>query len=180
MHTRPLQIRSRRAGFTLLEVIITGLSRHEFSLATDRVADLLTMYAQRDTLTSRPVGIGYDADRQELQLLLYTADDDGYADWNLDRFVDPVSLEGVIDLEALRIYADGESVNISEYPLTHTPGTERPDIQIVMQSPDGSQTTTLLLPPHALVPLRGDEGATVVELRRPVDLDEQGRSREDW
>ena len=196
MRNRPLHPPVRRAGFTLLEIIIvvtiiaimatltvprlTGLSRREFALAGDRVSDLLMMYAQRDATMTRPVGIALNPDRQALELLIYTENGNGEADWFVDRYVDPVLLGGVVDLENLRVFADGESVNIVQYPLTHAPGTERPDIEIVLQSADGTQSTVLLLPPHALVPMRGEAGASVVELRRPVDLDEQGRSREDW
>ncbi|MCP3905955.1 MAG: type II secretion system protein [Planctomycetes bacterium] len=194
MTARPFHSRSPRA-FTLLEVLIvvvilailatlavprlTGTTRRTFDLTVDRVADLLVMFAQRDALGQKPVGIRFDASRRELQLVTLERYDDGASDWWVDRFVIPVELPDVIDEERLGVYADGEWVDVREWPLHHTPGENRPSIEIVLASVDGEHETTIVLAPHDVAPRRSDRAGTVAA-RTPIDLDGAGRSREDW
>lgn len=188
---------TRREGFTLLEVIVAvsiiailasiivprfaGGSRRQFDLAVDQVGDLLVMFAQRDNLGRQPIGLMHDDDTQVLKLMvLDTIDEDstGPAEWRPDLFVQPLVLPPILDHEAIWVYADGEQVDIREWPLAHMPGEERPMIEIVLRSRDEEHQATLLLPAHGVAPVRTDKVAYAA--RQPVDLDAQGRSREDW
>jgi len=183
-----------RSGFTLLEVIVvisilallatmmvprlTGTARRTFDLTADQVADLLLMFAQRDSLGQNPVGIRYDADRRELQLVTLQRYDGG-SDWRVDRFVIPVELPGIIDEDRFGVYADGEWVDVRDWPLSHTPGETRPSIEVTLATIDGDYETSVVLSPHAVAPRRSDR-TDAVALRTPIDLDSAGRSREDW
>jgi prepilin-type N-terminal cleavage/methylation domain-containing protein len=195
--SRPTRFRAR-CGFTLLEVIVVvailailaalaaprfaGATRREFTLAVEKVQDLLTMFAQRDSLSPKPVGISFDAQRGWLYLVVLDTDDWRFsttADWQPDPYVRPVKLPGVVNTATLAVYADGESIDISEYPLANSPGEPRPRIELSFQSIDGLHTASLTLAPHAVAPSLLDSELVTVE-RVPVDLDAAGRSREEW
>jgi hypothetical protein len=102
----------------------------------------------------------------------------GPAEWRPDVLVQPLALPPILDREAIWVYADGEQVDIREWPLAHLPGEERPTIEILLRSADEENQATLLLPAHGVAPVRLDQAPYAA--RRPIDLDAQGRSREDW
>ena len=189
---------TRLRGFTLLEVMVvvlilallatitvprvTGMARREFDLAADQVADLLTMFAQRDNLGQRPVGLWYDESRRSLALVVLDVIDPESrteADWQIDPFVDPVRLPDIVDASSLMVMADGEAAYIADWPLSHTPGEARPTIEVYFQSFDRSHRVTLVLQPYDVAPQRMDRSGRA-QARLPVDLDAAGRSREDW
>jgi prepilin-type N-terminal cleavage/methylation domain-containing protein len=184
-----------RAGFTLIEMIVTlivlaivsaiilprlgGNRDREFDLVTDRVADLLMMYAQRESLGRRPIGLWLDAANHRLVLTVVGEDAQAggrQAAWMLDAFVRPVVLPE--DVVVLDVQADGESIDVSQYPLQTEPGENRPSIAIILEGP--SEVVTVALASHALAPVkvRGDSYHNY--LGGPVDLDAAGRDREDW
>ncbi|MDY7108385.1 MAG: type II secretion system protein [Planctomycetota bacterium] len=190
--------RTGSRGFTLLEVIVvvailallatltvprvTGMARREFDLTVDRVADLLMMFAHRDNLGQKPVGIMYDESRRALMLVVLDIDDPEQrhsATWQIDRYVDPVKLPDIVDATSLVATADGEMAYIADYPLSHTPGEARPTIEIYFQSYDGEYSSTLVLQPYDVAPKRLDRSRQA-QARMPIDLDAAGRSREDW
>ncbi len=75
--------------------------------------------------------------------------------------------------------ADGDVLDISEWPLATEPGRPRPRIEIALRPEDGS-IWNVVLPAHAIVPYQ-DDGRTALPFeRRPIDLDAAGRHREDW
>jgi len=189
---------NRPRGFTLLEVMVvviilalvatitvprlTGMAKREFDLVAERVADLLTMFAQRDNLGQKPVGLWYDESRRALTLVVLDVIDPEsrtQADWQIDPFVDPVRLPDVVDANSLMVIADGEAAYIAEWPLGHTPGEARPTIEVYFQSFDGQHRVTLVLQPYDVAPRRMDRSGRA-QARLPLDLDAAGRSREDW
>jgi hypothetical protein len=154
--------------------------RRTFDLAADQVADLLMMYAQRDNLSAYPVGLFHDITAGQLLVMVLDGTDD-HGDWAVDRLARPVTLPPVVDQEMLLVYVDGEPVSIREWPLGNTPGQDRPTLEIVMQSVDGEQQITLTLPSYGMSPKRRwSDGTGQLGTRSTVDLDAQGRSREDW
>ena len=192
-----------RGGFTLLEVTVvvvilallasivvprlTGNEKRTFRLATEQVADLLLMYAQRDTISRKPVGI-----RQELQgpdhnwILLVTleASDnpllEGASEWKSDRAVSPVKLPAFGNEPlTVEVRADGELMNVQDWPMASTPGRDRPTIDITLYGPDGL-TATVSLASHAIAPDVFGLDDSQTYRPEPIDLDAIGRSREDW
>jgi prepilin-type N-terminal cleavage/methylation domain-containing protein len=183
-------------AFTLLEVMVVvvvltllmsmaiprlgNTDRRTFQLAVDQVADLLMMYAQRDNLSPYPVGLLHDANNGQLLVMVLDGDDDR-GDWTVDRLARPVNLPDVVDQDMLFVYVDGEPVSIREWPLGNTPGQDRPTLEISLQSMDGEQQVTLTLPSYGMSPKRQwSDGTGYLGRRETVDLDAQGRSREDW
>jgi hypothetical protein len=152
-------------------------------LTADRVADLLTMYAQRESLSSRPCGIRHDTATHRLVLMVLDAEGatpEQPAQWQPDRTVKPVQLPPSVDVErGVSVTIDGTMVDISRWPIATEPGRRRPRIEISLYDNDG-RVKTLVLPSHALKPYDLDDTDAVLASRQPTDLDAAGRHREDW
>ena len=188
-----------RRGFTLVEMMVVlailavimamtlprmiGREGRVFQLTAERVADLLTMYAQRESLSSRPAAIWHDRQTHRIVLLALDTDDTRpgeAAAWRPDRTVKPVQLPPNVDIErGIGASIDGATVDISQWPIATEPGKRRPRIEISLYADDG-QVRTIVLPSHAMKPYRLDDEASVLAARLPVDLDAAGRHREDW
>lgn len=186
------------AGFTLLEVIIViallaimasiavpRLVSHEgrtLQLAADGVADLLTVYAQREQLSARPVGIWHDAQRNWLVLMVLDIDPanpDEPAAWRPDRACKPLKLPASVSSDGVLVTADGSPVEIRQWPIATQPGQQRRSIEITLITNDG-RTTTVELASHAMAPHHVDQASIELGERVPIDLDAAGRQREDW
>jgi prepilin-type N-terminal cleavage/methylation domain-containing protein len=195
--TRPFRT-GARSGFTLLEVLVvviliallasltvprlTGTSRRVFELTVEQASDMLTMFAQRESLGSHPIGLRYDSARNELQLVTLQGDPEARDEqpvWEVDRFVRPIELPEIIDPQTLTLTVDGEFIDITDYPFAHMPGDLRPTIELSFASHDGDLHASLVLARHDLRPERLGRGDALAK-RMPIDLDAAGRSREDW
>ncbi len=85
-----------RRAFTLVEVIVvtvlmamlavvlvtrlTGGTSREFDLATERVSDLMLMYAIRSEFADEPIGITMDPERNSLRLVIRRGERDEFND----------------------------------------------------------------------------------------------------
>jgi hypothetical protein len=78
----------------------------------------------------------------------------------------------------IEFYVDGDPYDCADWPLASEPGQERPTIEIHLRGP--GEIATLLLQPHGVAPIiiNGPNSSGIG--RTPVDLDAEGRSREDW
>ena len=188
-------------GFTLLEVTIVlvivaimaalaiprlGSSDNQrYELAVEQVADLLMMYAQRESLSDNVVGLQHQFnERQGLNrialVVLEPSDDPSRpAEWIRDPVVAPVDIPwSVVEGSRVRIRADGETIFTDEYPLANNVGEARASIEIDL--PGTRRSVSLILTPHALHARRIDRDVYELTVREPVDLDAAGRDREDW
>ncbi len=186
-------------AFTLIEMIVViavlavimamtvprlvGREGRVLQLAADRIADLLTMFAQREALSGRPVGIWHDADRHQIVLLILDIDEvrpEEPAQWRPDRTVRPVPLPANVDVKrGVAATVDGTNVDISQWPIATEPGKPRPRVEVSLYDDDG-RVKTIVLPSHALAPYLLDDPNAVLASREPIDLDAAGRHREDW
>jgi prepilin-type N-terminal cleavage/methylation domain-containing protein len=189
--------RNNTSAFTLIEVIVViaivailaamtvprllTQDRRQLLAAADGVTDLLIMFAQREALSDRPVGIWHDAEHNWIVLMTLDAADgaDEAAVWQRDHAVRPVKLPSIVPAEGVFALADGEPVDISQWPIVTEPGRPRPAVEITLTTDDGVMKT-IALPAHAIAPYQSEAGYELVELRSPVDLDAEGRHREDW
>ncbi len=193
---------SPRRAFTLIEVIVvtvmvamlavvlvtrlTGAATREFDLATERVSDLLLMYAIRSEFADEPVGIRVNPDRNSVTLVIRRGTrDDAFDGWTPDPSVPEVILPDFIQSTDLAFHADGDPIDPSDRPLTSLPGQPRPRVDVLMRSghPRLSREVKLVLPPNAWRPVlsdtaRTEQNATIS--RTAVDLDTSGRWQEDW
>jgi prepilin-type N-terminal cleavage/methylation domain-containing protein len=190
-------VRAQLRGFTLVEMIVvmviigllltmivpqlTGNPRRQFMLTVDQVGDLLTMYAQREMLGQKIVGISHD--KYDNSLVLMTLDSpDLYntarGEWRRDLFVKPVRFPTFMHETDVEIQADGERLDTSQIPLSNEPGKDRPTIQIALRG--ANENAVLVLNPYSIAPeiITGTLNTTTGRDR--VDLDATGRSREDW
>ena len=194
----PGRARLERPAFTLIEMIVVltllgvlmalavprmiDRGRRDLQSAADQVADLLVMFAQRDALAARPVGIWHDAGRNWLVLVTLDVDPakpDDPASWRPDRAVKPVKLPDVIEGNGVSVTADGKLMDVARWPAASEPGKPRPHLGIRLPSRDGRERT-IVLPPHSIAPYTLDDANDLAAVRAPVDLDAAGRYREDW
>lgn len=191
-----------RRGFTLIEVIVvtvlmamlaivmvsrlTGAANREFDLASERVSDLLLMFAMRSEFADEPVGILLDPDRNSLRLVVRRGERGEFNDgWEFDNSVQEIRLPHFIESTSMEFSADGDSVDPSDRPLTNLPGQPRPRIEVTMQSNDYRHPRSIrfILPSNSWRPIRIDsmrnESIEAIS-RTPVDLDMSGSWQEDW
>lgn len=191
--------RAARRAFTLLEVTVavvilailaamivprfSGTERRRFEAVVDQVADMLIVYAQRDRLTSKPVGIFHDLERHWLTIVLLEDPDTPGTDeygWRVDPTVTPVKLpEEITEVFA---YEDYELIDITQWPLTSRSDQRRPVVE--MEIGTDTRSATLTLSSHAVTPKvtysYATRRSTGDDRREPIDLDRGGRNREDW
>jgi len=160
---------------------LTGNQGREFNLAVEKVGDLLTMYAQRENLSSKVVGIAHNYDRNWLQLQIIDTDNDApdrAAHWRADFFTPAVKLPAFMQGEDVELYADGDRYDATEWPLANSLGEARPRIDIVLRGPEHSATLTLH--PHGVAPVIVNGDQVTGTARAQLDLDNSGLNREDW
>ena len=188
--------RSSRTAFTLLELLVVvlilailaaitiprmvGHEQRTFQLAADEGADLLTMYAQREAMSPKPVGIWHDGARNWIALVVLDFDParpDEAPDWRIDPFAKPVKLPDNVHQDGVSARADGEFIDFRRWPVASNPGNPRPGIEIALRADDGT-VKTIVLPAHGIAPYRLEGFRDGV--RVAIDLDAEGRDREDW
>ncbi|MDG2423223.1 MAG: prepilin-type N-terminal cleavage/methylation domain-containing protein [Phycisphaerales bacterium] len=185
-------------GFTLVEVIvavtimallvsmvamrISGTRDQQVSVTVDQLRDMLMMYAIRSEHAPEPVAISMDSNNMIIGLVRRepAAYEGGESQWNRDPVVPWVNLPEFMVPEDIEVLADGNWIDIVEWPLVAMPGENRPAIEINLNF-DG-RVISLQLSPHSLYATRHDSGITNSEVtpRDPVDLDQTGRWQEDW
>ena len=189
MNTR---VNSIRSGFTLLEIIVvimimvvmaamilprmTGNQNREFTLAVEKVNDVVLMFAHRVSTSNQPVALRYDPQTKQFELLTKKSEDGEYF-WGLDPLAAPVKLPSWLDSDAITIFVDGEIADTTQWPITTTPGETRPLIEVALNWEEHS--ALISLPSHAMGPNIWFDGVGNDPLI-PIDLDAQGRGREEW
>lgn len=162
---------------TLIVPRLTGNQLREFRLTVDRTGDLLTMYGQRQNLGQKIVGITHNRADHSLALIEIDAES-GYSDWRYDSYVKPVRLPAFMTEHDIEFLVDGDPYDPSEWPLSSEPGQQRPSIEIRLRGPE--EIATLVLSPHGVSPMIMNGVHSSGNVRQAVDLDGEGRGREDW
>jgi hypothetical protein len=84
-----------------------------------------------------------------------------------------------VPVDGVQAFSNGEPIDISQWPIVTQPGRPRPDVEITLSTVAGL-LRTIVLPAHAISPYQSETGYELVDLRSPIDLDAEGRHREDW
>ncbi len=185
-------VKSIRYGFTLLEIIVViivigimasmimprlgGNQQREYDLFVNRVNDVVLMFAHRVSTSNQASAIRFNPEFKTFELLTKVEDDGDYY-WEFDPLAQPVTLPSWLEGEAVTIYIDGEITDTTQWPVTATPGETRPLIEVAI---DWEEHTSLIsLHPHAMGPNIWHDGVGIEPLM-PIDLDAQGRGREEW
>ena len=82
-----------------------------------------------------------------------------------------------LDQDTITIFVNGELTDTSHWPITTTPGETRPLVEVVLHWED--RKAVVQLPSHAIGPSVWFDGVGVAQLT-PIDLDAEGRGREEW
>jgi len=181
-----------KTAFTLLEMIVviivigimasmvvprlSGNQDREFNLTVDRVGDVVLMFAHRVSTSNQPSAIRYDPQSRQIELLVKINDEDELY-WDIDPLATPITLPSWFESDALAIFVDGELMDTMQWPLTTSPGETRPLIEVSLYWEDRS--ALISLQSHAMGPNIWLDGYDS-ELLMPIDLDEEGRGREEW
>jgi len=181
-----------RFGFTLIEIIIvmmvisvmaaiiiprlSGNQFREFNLSVERVNDVVLMFAHRVSTSNQPAALRYDPQSKQFELLT-KKEDDGEFYWGIDPLARPVKLPSWLESDAVTIFVDGEITDTTQWPVTTSPGETRPLIEVALDW--GDHSALISLPSHSMGPNIWFDGVGNDPLV-PIDLDAQGRGREEW
>lgn len=183
---------STSKGFTLIEMIVviivigimaaaivprlSGSRDREFNLLVEQVADIVLMFSHRSSTSNQPTGMRYDTELHRFELLAKFKEDEGHY-WDIDPLAPPIRFPEWLEGNAVEIYIDGELTDTSQWPITVTPGELRPLIEVTLGWE--SRYALISLASHSIGPniwLDGNGTDPLV----PIDLDAQGRGREEW
>ena len=190
------QVHRRRSGFTLLEVLIvvallaviagmvfprlTGNAHRATMITTDDLADLLTLFAHRDSMGAENIAIGYDPQARAVMMMELIGDPQDSSNplqWRMDRYLDPVRLPDALELVSVFENETQLSPN-DDWVIPIMPGQGRPSITLTVRSDDVELNVSL--PAHALAARVMDEDDRESQVRKVVDLDALGRDQEVW
>ena len=173
--------RTRIAVLAILAGLIVprmgGITPRQETVAVDRVADLLTMFAFRSSAGKQPVGLMYHGRSRTFELLILDIDPTQRGDpvvWQPDRLSMPAPLPEGMELAFAR--EDLSTLPDTEWMIATKPGGERPRIELRLEGQ--AIAVDLMLEPYALAARRSDRQNVAVRERR--DLDEEGLDRERW
>lgn len=152
-----------------------GMGRRRAIAAVEATADLLTMFAHRESIGDANLGLMYDSQRREISIVSLQVDDEGDRQWIFDRFNQPVAFPE--ELELLEALQNGQSVGRQDWFVPLSASTERPSIEIRFDALGLDATVFLPASGGSAEILYGD---AVSQRPAPVDLDAQGRDREVW
>jgi len=184
-----------RRAFTLIELIVvvvvlgiaaaaivpkfTGTARQEADNAVDQVAELLRLFAYRQSLSAQQVALWRDGNDGRIHLLVMDsdpADPEALPAWRPDRFAAPVSLP--MGVELVEIQNNDQRVDPTEWTIASVPGGERPKIAIRIVGMGVDSTVALPQGSPSVVRVDADKPAPFA--REPIDLSRAGRDFEPW
>jgi|TARA_B100000959_G_scaffold266421_1_gene308827 prepilin-type N-terminal cleavage/methylation domain-containing protein len=192
MHKRPCQTRT---AFTLLEIIVvimimgvlasmiiprlSGNQQREFKLTAEQVNDVVLMFAHRVSTSNQASGLRYNPESKQLELLSKIEDSEtkGHFFWGIDPLAEPITIPQWLGDNPIIISVDGEVTDTSQWPVTTTPGETRPFIEVSLYWDE--HEAIISLPSHAMGPSIWFDGIGTEPLM-PIDLDAEGRGREEW
>ncbi|MCH2133428.1 MAG: type II secretion system GspH family protein [Phycisphaerales bacterium] len=167
---------------TIIAVRITGTTDRQVTLVVDKLGDMLVMYALRSEHSPVPIAITMDPARRMIGLVRREPGefDDDESTWARDPVVPYINIPEFIEMEEIQVFADGDWVDVVEWPLIAMPGEDRPEVEI--QLTHEQRTISLRLPPHGLTTVRQDSDVVDSKVipRLQEDLDQSGRWQEDW
>lgn len=163
----------------LMVPTFSGLEQRRVRFAIDQVEDLLTLYGYRDTTSTTSMKLERNERTGEIGLFVRQIDPeypDAKPEWMPDRFMRPIVLPDFVELVDVRV--DGRRYLPEAWSITRVPGEPRPLIELDFMGAE--LNFTLVLSPQSLSAQRIEHGRNDHGFRRPEDLDDSGRSREEW
>jgi prepilin-type N-terminal cleavage/methylation domain-containing protein len=200
-----------RPGFTLVELIVViiilavmagvivprtlNVGSRQADVEARAAQQLLTLAAERDTLSVEPQAIEYDDASGELRLLVRRAGtvttlgrNDSADAWRPDPLLLPVVFTSSRLAQA---WADGRPLPGSQWRVVFSPSQPRPSLTLqVEHSSDRSRSSEpgtawqLVLAPDAAaatrLPVQAGQGFASLASARSIDLDAVGKGEKPW
>ena len=159
---------------------IVSKNRSQTTMTLNAVRTLLSAAAQRDALTSQAVAIRFDAESAMLSVLTPSQDDerrrgDDLWPWRVDPLILPVRLDG---LTLQRAAADSLELDDDQWTLELARGERRPDLTLECLDDRGRSWVVFLPSGSSVAKVWSGESAEAD--RMTIDLDEEGRGRQEW
>lgn len=185
----PVPAPPRSRGFSIVEIIVVlvilsvlaaavvprlaAMSGRQARADAEAVAELLSIAARRDELTSQRVALDFDAERGSLRLLTRRAD---AADWRPDPLAPDAQLRGSF-LESVE--SEGVDLDPDRWRIEFQQSGRRPPVTLVVTDDRKRDSWRVTLPVGAsraaLAP-----AASRLAPDGSIDLDAVGRSEEPW
>lgn len=189
--TRVASVASR-AGFSIVELIVvivilgiigtlvaprlSSLGGKQARADAQAVAELLSIAARRDELTSQAVAVDFDETRGSIRMLSFVSAG-GQPEWRIDRLAAPASLKSTF-VESIE--TDGNQLDARRWRLEFNENTRRPSVALVLKDSLHGDRWRIELPAGssraAVVPGDAPPGAA----DGSIDLDASGRSEDAW
>ena len=192
--TRVASVASR-AGFSIVELIVvivilgiigtlvaprlSSLGGKQARADAQAVAELLSIAARRDELTSQAVAVDFDETRGSIRMLSFVSAGEagGQPEWRIDRLAAPASLKSTV-VESIE--TDGNQLDSRRWRLEFNENTRRPSVALVLKDSLHGDRWRIELPAGssraAVVPGDAPPGAA----DGSIDLDASGRSEDAW
>lgn len=195
-------------GFTLIELLSViiilsilaaivvprwiNVGSRQSELEAAAVQRLLTIAAEKTTVSTVPMAVDYDGDKGQFTLWTQREDPKAADDtvgaarvrWQADPLVQPAML---VRNKLKQASADGQRLPQGKWRLAFSPGQPRPVLVLDLapdKSADGPQWQVALMPDSTSATRAVTEGAasarTPAAASRTVDLDDTGKGTQPW
>jgi prepilin-type N-terminal cleavage/methylation domain-containing protein len=184
-----------RTGFSIIEVIVvivilgvvgaiigprlSSLGGRQTRADAQGIAEILSIAARRDELTSQPVALEFQAERGSIRMLVFSpqSGDDGRPQWHVDRMAPAAELR---DSVISSVQSDGTELDVRRWRVEFAQNSRRPDLHIVIKDERHGDTWRIELPAGSTRALVVAGDAPVGAGDGSIDLDLAGKSEESW
>jgi prepilin-type N-terminal cleavage/methylation domain-containing protein len=192
--------RGRAVGFTIVELIVVivilavaaglvaprlmNLGGRQARADAQAVAEVLAIAARREDQTSQPVAVEFDAERNELRMMVFAPSEGtgGVPQWRTDRLAPAAVLRSTLIERAV---SEGNELTGVRWRIELSQSSRRPAISVTLrdethgdrwrvQLPAGS--TQVIVTPASANDAMGAMGG----VDGSIDLDRAGRGQDAW
>lgn len=185
----------RRSAFTIIEVIVVciiiailatlvvprfaGFSARRAEASVREFAELVSLAAAKDQVTSRGVALEYDGSKGTLRIMTLSTAASQLAlggQWQQDPLSRPVQLD---DARVVSIASDGIEQDPGRWRIEFPRSEPRPKLSIVLEANEGGARYGVVLSSGAMRASIVD-AAVVGESSDVIDLDASGKAGATW
>jgi Tfp pilus assembly protein FimT len=147
-------------------------------LVAESMADLLSIAARRDALTSQRVCLDFDQQTEGARLLVYVVKEDGVAEWREDILSSRVGTHGAVVQSA---FVNGIELDNRTFRIEFTPSDRRPVVALTLADASGRYPWRVELNANgAQAVARPFDPAAPPATDGTIDLDATGMEDSPW